>query len=377
MSSNLQTGIDLVSKAAEHDANKRYKEALCLYEFSLDYFQKALDGERDDRTRGIIVQKMKEYTTRAQQIGGSVNGPSYQVKSYPALKYSVEVSSSSLPTTSNPSTPTSTLPSKPEPVIIKPAPTSFLSTSQTIVNAPPAIDWVSMQKAEKAKWAAFEARDTKGEVLIGELDKAMKTIEEAEEQDSAGNYAEALKIYQDALEMFVKASQSVSTPDIKKSLMEQLEQYITRAEQIKSFLQEVERVKSKPKLNTLKAARAEVSTGAAKFVENGIDAAEQALEADECGHIDVAIEKYEIVLGNFSQALKIETNQAVKSMIMDKMMKYQTRMEQLRQFKLSGAIVSTPIPTANKTGEKYKAPPTKKEKGSLFGKKDKKTWDKF
>jgi len=41
----LKVGIELVTKATEHDTNQRYKEASYIYSLSLQYFNKALQSE--------------------------------------------------------------------------------------------------------------------------------------------------------------------------------------------------------------------------------------------------------------------------------------------------------------------------------------------
>ena len=41
---DLKTGIDLVTKAAEHDNSGRYDEAVYLYELSLQFLNKALQS---------------------------------------------------------------------------------------------------------------------------------------------------------------------------------------------------------------------------------------------------------------------------------------------------------------------------------------------
>ena len=42
--SSLKLGIEVVTKATEHDTNKRYPEAIYLYTVAIDLLQKALQG---------------------------------------------------------------------------------------------------------------------------------------------------------------------------------------------------------------------------------------------------------------------------------------------------------------------------------------------
>jgi hypothetical protein len=45
MSSDLKTGIELVTKATEQDSKGQIREAINLYEISLEYFQRALKSK--------------------------------------------------------------------------------------------------------------------------------------------------------------------------------------------------------------------------------------------------------------------------------------------------------------------------------------------
>jgi len=122
----------------------------------------------------------------------------------------------------------------------------------------------------------------------------------------------------------------------------------------------------------------EVSPAAATFLDTAINFAEEATEEDESGRLDSAISKYENAVSQFSLALKNETNSEIKAMIKDRLVKYTTRCEQLKQFQKSGVPFSKPIPMGLKPGEKFRPHEGKKKStGGIFGKKEKKTWDKF
>src|SRR5690348_13477507 len=74
---DLKTGIDLVTRATAHDGKGELKEAILLYELSLQYFQKALQctfffcsilslhaAETNEQTKALTQKKMKEYSSR-------------------------------------------------------------------------------------------------------------------------------------------------------------------------------------------------------------------------------------------------------------------------------------------------------------------------
>ena len=44
MTKNVQVGIEIVSKATEHDREQRYVEAAYLYQLSVEYLNRALQG---------------------------------------------------------------------------------------------------------------------------------------------------------------------------------------------------------------------------------------------------------------------------------------------------------------------------------------------
>jgi len=254
-----------------------------------------------------------------------------------------------------------------------------------MVSAPPAIDWASLQQSEKSKRLTQKVNESSGEIF-SELDKAMKLVEKATAEEMSKNYVAALSSYKESLSSFLFALESEHNPDIKKAISDKMTQYISRAELIKDALKVRE---ARPQSTTFKkesskepkikdppkTQKVEVSLTAQSFVEAGIQAAEQAVELDECCKYEEAIVRYDEALQFFTAALQNETNFHVKSIIKEKMVYYNTRVEQLRQYKSTGNFVPTPIKLGLKEGEKYKPPEIKKKSGGLFSKKEKKTWD--
>jgi len=231
------------------------------------------------------------------------------------------------------------------------------------------IDWSSLQKAEREKWKDFETNNSSNEIF-NDLENAMNKIEEATMQDSKGDYNAALGLYRAALDCFVKALEGKSSPEIKAAITEKVNQYISRAEQIKEYLQSKAQLETKTK--SKESIKLEVSPAASQFVEEAIRLVTEGTRNDEMGNMDVAITNYQDAVTNFAQAIKNETNGNMKLLLKDKMVSYSSRAEQLRQYVSSGNVVSTPIQFGLTPGEKYKPPPVKKH-----SKKEKKTWKKF
>lgn len=63
-----------------------------------------------------------------------------------------------------------------------------------------------------------------------------------------------------------------------------------------------------------------------------------------------------------------ETNEGIRTLLKDRLVAFNMRIEQLNQMRSTGNIVSTPIPFGVKPGEKYKPPPLAKKNSG------KKTW---
>ncbi|GAA6100079.1 vacuolar protein sorting-associated protein 4B-like [Tachysurus ichikawai] len=67
--SNLQKAIDLATKASEEDKAKNYKEALRLYEHSIQYFLHVVKYDaQGEKAKQSIRAKCAEYLDRAEQL---------------------------------------------------------------------------------------------------------------------------------------------------------------------------------------------------------------------------------------------------------------------------------------------------------------------
>jgi len=333
---DLRAGIEIVEKATQHDGAHRVKEAIYLYELSISFFQRALKtAEQNPQTKSTIEQKMREYANRANQLKAMPSATSSRTWSLSDIINAVHEAETQ---------------SKPQPMM----------------TAPPQVDWSALQRAEKAQSQGHQ-ESTSGAVFI-HLDNAVKLIEKATLEDRNGNYEDALDLYRSGLDEFMKAYDMERSASTKDAIKEKVTQYMERAEQIKDAITGQNKpVKQRP----------DVAAAAAPFLERAIDLANEAMEEDECGRIDPALPKYEAALDQFQQALKYETSNEIKSMIKERLVRYSTRIEQLKQYKKNGNLSSNHIALGLKPGEKYKAPSSKKSSSSWFGKKEKKTWNKW
>ncbi|KAG6868157.1 hypothetical protein C0993_007046 [Termitomyces sp. T159_Od127] len=68
MANNLDRAVEMVQRAVEEDSKQNYAEALKLYQNSLDYFMLALKYEKNERSKGLIREKIVEYLNRAETL---------------------------------------------------------------------------------------------------------------------------------------------------------------------------------------------------------------------------------------------------------------------------------------------------------------------
>eukprot|EP01119_Soliformovum_irregulare_P019800 TRINITY_DN6341_c0_g1_i2.p1 TRINITY_DN6341_c0_g1~~TRINITY_DN6341_c0_g1_i2.p1 ORF type:complete len:270 (-),score=78.41 TRINITY_DN6341_c0_g1_i2:26-835(-) len=251
---------------------------------------------------------------------------------------------------------------------------SSLTSSGSSVVAPPAIDWASLQKAERDKQQGIEQLGKL--TAMQSMEEASKALTIATREDSAANYEEACKQYMIAVDHTLRALEEEQNPSIKAAMREKTEQYLQRIQQLRQFLSKSEATPSSPaSLKDSKqksASKIEVSPAASTLLEQAIECATKGSASEETGNNGEAVNFYVNAVSLFSQALKVEGNPTVRSMISEKMVWYNSRAEQLRQLEASGSIVPNPIKLGGEKGEKYKAPPTAKR-----SKKEKKTWKKF
>jgi len=227
---------------------------------------------------------------------------------------------------------------------------------QEIVSSPPSIDWSTLQKAERQRWNSLQLQEQEstGE-LFSHLENALKLAEKALTEDANRNYDNALEFYSTSLEHFVKAYDVEKNPEIKKSIMNKINEFMSRAEKIKAAIKKSSLTSSNSS-KQLVVSKVEVSSAASQYVAKAIDLVEAGVDSDECGKIDEAIENYQNALNQFTMGLQNETNSEIKAMIKEKMVSTNTRIEKLKQFKSTGSVVIQPIAFGLKPGEKYLEP---------------------
>jgi len=324
---SLETALEIITKATWHDGEKRAKEAAYLYALGVVFLKEAHAKSGDP----ALLGRVEQYQTRCNQLGGH----SFQRPNVPSQSFS----------------------------------------SRSFVSSPPAIDWSSIQQAEKEKNKINEvSKDgTAPRRLFTDIDLGMKNAEMGTAEDIAGNYDAALEYYKAACNHFFKALEVERNPETKRVITEKMNEYLSRAEILKELRDAKAGKLSSKKPSTKSLKKMEVSSAAAPHLDRAITLATEGTDEDESTRFQEAIEKYQQAIEAFSLALKYETNETVKAMIRDKMVDYNARTEKLKQYVKSGEFMgSGEIPLASKSGEKYEPPPVKKSSG-IF-KKEKKTW---
>eukprot|EP01100_Stratorugosa_tubuloviscum_P003342 TRINITY_DN1807_c0_g1_i1.p1 TRINITY_DN1807_c0_g1~~TRINITY_DN1807_c0_g1_i1.p1 ORF type:complete len:431 (+),score=220.49 TRINITY_DN1807_c0_g1_i1:74-1366(+) len=71
----LQKAITIVTQATDEDKKENYEEALRLYQLALDYFFTALKYEKNERSKVLVREKIKEYLERAEKLKEFISKP--------------------------------------------------------------------------------------------------------------------------------------------------------------------------------------------------------------------------------------------------------------------------------------------------------------
>jgi tetratricopeptide (TPR) repeat protein len=312
-SSSLNRGLAVVQEATELDKAGQYAEASEQYKNALLLFAKATQEETNPKSVALIKQKMLEYRARRDEI-----------------KVLAKETTESSASTGARGTDDDD----------EDVPDEF--------NHPPAIDWGSLQEEEARRggtsMAEVEAQRVKKQQR-SELDKASALTDKATQLDAAKRFTEALAHYEAGLGHFLAAYQLAPSAPLKKAIKGRMELYMSRAEQLKKWLN---------------SKKTEVSDAAAPHLAKAIDVVQQAIDLDNDGRHRAAIPVYESALEHFRAALQKETNANARNMITERMIKYSARIQQLEQTARSGDAVANPIRFGLAPGEKY-VDPTKKK----------------
>jgi len=178
----------------------------------------------------------------------------------------------------------------------------------------------------------------------------IEIVTKAVEHDQANRIQEAIYLYDLSVEFFNKGL-SFTHPSDQSVLVIQgkIQEYTARSNRLKQ---------------SLLGQTTSIPTVGAKFLQEGISAAEQAVEEDKCKRFVQAEMLYRKALENFSYVLNYETNESIRSTIKEKMSTYFVRVEQLTKLNSQGSIstMSTgSIPIFGlKPGQQYVDPVQKK-----------------
>jgi tetratricopeptide (TPR) repeat protein len=302
--SELDLGLSVVQEATELDKAGQYRSASALYATALVHFGKAVQDTTNPKSVALIKSKMLEYRARRDEIKHLPDAEADGVQS---------------------------------------------SSAPTVFSSPPAIDWGSLQE-EEARRGGVSAAELEAQRVrkqqIGELDQASTLVERATQLDAAKRFGDALPLYEAGLERFLAAYQlAASSPPLRKAIKQRMELYMSRAEQLKKWLN---------------SKKADVSAGAAPHLSAAIDTVQRAIELDNANDTRAALPLYERAVEHFRSALQSESNANTRQSITDRMITYTARIQQLEQTNKSGAAVVAPIQFGLATGAKY-VDPTKKK----------------
>ncbi|KXN71728.1 katanin p60 ATPase domain-containing protein [Conidiobolus coronatus NRRL 28638] len=81
------------------------------------------------------------------------------------------------------------------------------------------------------------------------LGKAIEIVKRATEEDTKGNYEEAYRVYQQALDYFMTAIKYEKNEKVKESIRKKTFEYLTRAEKLKDYLNKNEANRQSPMSN--------------------------------------------------------------------------------------------------------------------------------
>jgi len=175
-------GISLATRATEEDRKKNYVEAIQLYEKSIELFTLALKNEKfSETTKSNIASKSNEYAQRAEKL-----------KAYIRRKNSSNY-------TNNSGTPSNT---------------SFVPPS-------------SKKNVECA------SENSKSEPA----NEGLSLAKQATEEDRKKNYAKAVELYENSVEMLTLALNKGNFSESSKSKISTMcHQYLERAAKLKAYM---------------------------------------------------------------------------------------------------------------------------------------------
>ncbi|GHJ83822.1 hypothetical protein NliqN6_0224 [Naganishia liquefaciens] len=103
------------------------------------------------------------------------------------------------------------------------------------------------------------------------LDKAIEIVSKAIELDTAGNYAEAYKQYQNSLDYFMMAMKYEKNEKLKALIRNKFAEYLERAEKLKEHLSKTDEKKAKAKVGANGASGGSQGANGGKEGEDGDD----------------------------------------------------------------------------------------------------------
>lgn len=160
--SDLKTGVEIVSFAIFHDQVGRIKEAIYLYQLSIQFLEKAKTSiflniiifnnnqktnkkkvETNQQTKSIIHQKIIEYSNRVKQLSNNSNKTTIEDQFSKLILEKIDNSKGDISLNNNLNEKNDTQKNE---ILLDHLKEKNL---QNFVTSPPQIDWTMLQKAEK------------------------------------------------------------------------------------------------------------------------------------------------------------------------------------------------------------------------------------
>ncbi|KAH3767296.1 hypothetical protein Pelo_863 [Pelomyxa schiedti] len=306
MSGDVNTGLEVVHKAVEHDAQGRPGEAAYLYDLAVSFFNRAMGVETNEGTRQLLSKKIREYSLRAVELRRL--DPCY-----------------------TPSLPASTRPAlSAEPV---------QNQNSTM---PPYVNTTNVSYANQGDprgiTSPSQSSFTPVDSTHSETNAGMQDVGLATNAEEAQNWQQALAHWKSAALHFGNALKIESNESTKASLRTRATQCLDRIDQIQAALTPP----APPDPN----------------IQAGIQVAQQATDADSAGKIPEAIALYQQAIDLLRKAfLNPATPNRDKDLLKDKAVYYTMRCEQLRNLQAGN---HNPVQLSLAPGEKYVNPVAQK-----------------
>ncbi|CAL4112106.1 unnamed protein product [Meganyctiphanes norvegica] len=228
--STLQEAIDLVIKATEEDKNKNYAEALGLYESAIEYFQYAMKYEMPtERAKESIQAKCQQYIDRAEKLDEYLKKPPNSTTTF---QEAIDLVTKA--------TEEDKKHNYTEAVRLYESAVEYFQNAMKYEmpteRAKESIQAKCQQYIDRAEKLDEYLKKPPNSTTT--LQEAIDLVTKATEEDRNHNYAEAVRLYESAVEYFQYTMKyEIQNEEAKESIRTKCQQYIDRAKKIEEYLE--------------------------------------------------------------------------------------------------------------------------------------------